>query len=109
MPPMSLLRKWYVRAVIAVLGATIICTLTNAVWINIFNTAFVRSLSDTAKQYLHFFSLAIFPMVICLSVYGILSYCLSPNNQDNETRCRQCGYILRGITEPRCPECGERI
>jgi hypothetical protein len=28
---------------------------------------------------------------------------------DGETRCRKCRYILRGITEPRCPECGERI
>jgi hypothetical protein len=28
---------------------------------------------------------------------------------DPETRCRKCGYILRGITEPRCPECGEQI
>jgi hypothetical protein len=28
---------------------------------------------------------------------------------DRETRCRKCGYILRGITEPRCPECGEKI
>jgi rubrerythrin len=28
---------------------------------------------------------------------------------DRETRCRKCGYILRGITEPRCPECGEPI
>jgi hypothetical protein len=27
----------------------------------------------------------------------------------HETRCRRCGYILRGISEPRCPECGERI
>lgn len=26
-----------------------------------------------------------------------------------ETRCRKCGYILRGIREPRCPGCGERI
>lgn len=26
-----------------------------------------------------------------------------------ETRCRKCAYILKGITEPRCPECGERI
>ncbi len=26
-----------------------------------------------------------------------------------ETQCRRCGYILRGITEPRCPECGEAI
>jgi hypothetical protein len=23
--------------------------------------------------------------------------------------CPKCGYILRGITEPRCPECGEKI
>ena len=22
------------------------------------------------------------------------------------SRCRKCGYILRGLTEPRCPECG---
>ena len=28
---------------------------------------------------------------------------------ERETRCRKCQYILRGITEPRCPECGERI
>ena len=26
-----------------------------------------------------------------------------------ETVCRKCGCILRGISEPRCPECGERI
>ena len=28
---------------------------------------------------------------------------------NGETRCRKCRYILKGITEPRCPECGERI
>jgi hypothetical protein len=28
---------------------------------------------------------------------------------NRETTCRVCGYILRGISEPRCPECGERI
>lgn len=26
-----------------------------------------------------------------------------------ETRCRRCGGILRGLTEPRCPACGEQI
>lgn len=25
------------------------------------------------------------------------------------TRCRRCGYLLRGLREPRCSECGERI
>ena len=28
---------------------------------------------------------------------------------DGETRCRKCNYILRGLTEPRSPECGEAI
>ena len=28
---------------------------------------------------------------------------------DGETRCRKCRHILRGLSEPRCPECGERI
>ena len=22
------------------------------------------------------------------------------------TRCRECGYLLRGLVEARCPECG---
>jgi hypothetical protein len=26
---------------------------------------------------------------------------------DDEPRCEYCGYILRGLPEPRCPECGE--
>jgi RNA polymerase subunit RPABC4/transcription elongation factor Spt4 len=33
----------------------------------------------------------------------------SGSHPENETRCRKCGYILRGISEPRCPECGESI
>ncbi len=28
---------------------------------------------------------------------------------DGETRCRKCRQILRGITTPVCPECGEAI
>ncbi|MFH1746411.1 MAG: hypothetical protein ABIG44_05130 [Planctomycetota bacterium] len=28
---------------------------------------------------------------------------------DEHLRCLRCGYILKGLSEPRCPECGERI
>jgi hypothetical protein len=28
---------------------------------------------------------------------------------DGQTHCRKCGYILRGLQEPRCSECGEPI
>lgn len=29
--------------------------------------------------------------------------------RDSESRCRRCQHILRGLTEPRCTECGEEI
>jgi hypothetical protein len=53
---------------------------------------------------------AILLVMVAFFVYGLL--CLCPDIKspsDGETRCRKCGYILRGISEPRCPECGERI
>ena len=52
----------------------------------------------------------VIPHAIVLAVYGLLTrrYYKS-KGQDGETHCRKCNYILRGLTEPRCPECGERI
>jgi hypothetical protein len=41
--------------------------------------------------------------------YGLLTRWLGNPAPDGELRCRKCGYILRGISEPRCPECGEAI
>ena len=28
--------------------------------------------------------------------------------RDEHVRCT-CGYILKGLTEPRCPECGKAV
>ncbi len=28
---------------------------------------------------------------------------------DGHTHCGDCGYILNGLTQPRCPECGHAI
>jgi hypothetical protein len=32
-----------------------------------------------------------------------------PAYTDGFLHCLKCGYILKGLSEPRCPECGERI
>jgi hypothetical protein len=49
-------------------------------------------------------------LLVAFATYGILTRFFGPKLfSPNETRCRKCGYILRGISEPRCPECGERI
>lgn len=47
----------------------------------------------------------------CLAVlyYGLLTRKYPPRPLDGECHCRNCDHILRGITEPRCPECGEKI
>lgn len=41
------------------------------------------------------------------AIIGWLSRRLDP--EGNVMRCRKCKHILSGITEPRCPECGEQI
>jgi hypothetical protein len=46
--------------------------------------------------------------IIAVAIYGGLTHRFA-RRSDGEVRCRKCGYILRGISEPRCPECGERI
>jgi hypothetical protein len=54
------------------------------------------------------FAIAWVPAVLFLT--AAIASLLAPSPLiDGETRCRKCGYILRGISEPRCPECGERI
>ena len=56
--------------------------------------------------------------MLCLStgflsspfVATALAHMLTPKEtKDGHTRCGKCGYILKGLTEPRCSECGERI
>lgn len=42
--------------------------------------------------------------------YSFLTHRFGPRTSpDTYTRCRKCHYILAGLSEPRCPECGEAI
>ena len=44
----------------------------------------------------------------CLLAVFVYANIFRPE-QDGECRCRRCGYILKGISKPECPECGEVI
>ena len=48
-------------------------------------------------------------LIAAIKTYAFVDARYGLRAKENETRCRRCNYILRGITEPRCPECGERI
>ena len=52
---------------------------------------------------------ALFIVAIPGVALGIALYAKLRGPGDGETRCRKCGYILRGLTNPRCPECGQTI
>ena len=57
-----------------------------------------------------FLGAAIKSIVISLTGVALASFVLRRRfAESKKTRCGKCGYILRGITEPRCPECGERV
>jgi membrane protein implicated in regulation of membrane protease activity len=53
-------------------------------------------------------SLSLATLSVPVAIYALLTWRFGPR-PDDETRCRRCRYILRGISESRCPECGERI
>ena len=53
---------------------------------------------------------ALWSTCLGVSVYAHLTAKYGPKAiLEQETRCRKCGYILKGISEPRCSECWERI
>ncbi|MCP4247555.1 MAG: hypothetical protein GY778_10945 [bacterium] len=45
--------------------------------------------------------------VLALVVFRLLSLRAGPT--DGYLHCLQCDYILNGLSEPRCPECGKHI
>ena len=50
------------------------------------------------------------PIALIACFVGLMSSrYLFVRRTDKETRCRKCGYILRGLSAPKCPECGEHI
>ena len=48
-----------------------------------------------------------FSTLVAVGVYTLLAFRRRP--PDGNTYCGSCGYILKGLTVPRCPECGKPI
>ena len=46
------------------------------------------------------------PFIVAILVYHRIACRRRP---DGHTRCGKCQYILKGLIEPRCPECGNVI
>ena len=103
---------WFWRAAIAV-AVGVLCFLVFVVVSRAYQTgnyslANMRAILQRMIWNVETLGIAIVLIIPGLATYGLLTYYYGPHTE-NETRCRKCGYILRGIPEPRCSECGERI
>lgn len=97
----------YPRWWVALLG-TFAATLVLLLWMGLFVPSFHRGwIIDTV--------LSMHPvLVVACPAYHVLAgatvIVLRPfrrvGTAPDPTRCRECGYDLSGLTEPRCPECG---
>ena len=71
-----------------------------------------RALRPARGSYLcPYFEWALIPGVVFAVVgglqwFGIVSVIRWAVRRRDRSRCRKCGYPLRGLPEPRCPECG---
>jgi len=98
---------WFWRGGIAVaIGTFVGASLLVLFGIALFD--FNSSWADLVLVYSPFLSAAA-AAATAVASYAHLTHRSRSVLLDPETRCRKFGYILRGITEPRCPECGERI
>ena len=103
---------WFWRAVIALgIGAHLAAPIRGelTIW---FSALMTRQGSPTLQAIGLFGVFGVGIITVALStvpVYMLLGRFIASPAPYGETRCRKCNYILRGLTEPRCPECGERI
>ena len=49
------------------------------------------------------------PFLLALTTAFIVYKVVSKLTKVAECHCRKCGYILKGLSEPKCSECGEVI
>lgn len=100
---------WLWRGLIAVTVGTILGVIAGLVCLIFYGARVVYSPLYLTGHVLILSATLIGPAVT-LATYSLLSgQHLVRTESETECRCRRCEYILRGISEPRCPECGEAI
>ena len=99
---------WFWRAMIAAVVSSVLFRAGLYAALCLYWRGLVRPLSWTS--WLSMVGVCLPLALLAILIYAVLTHRFGPDvTADGETRCRKCGYILRGIPEPRCSECGERI
>ena len=95
---------WFWRAAVAV-GAGVVVTLSVTVPAHLLGSATQMA----GVMFGNLIAGFVIFNAACLRTYHKLTWAPEELHDAAETRCRRCSYILKGLTKPRCPECGEPI
>lgn len=72
--------------------------------------AYAQALVDPRTSWVSAAIVSLLVVVPPAAVAALLTtFFLRSRGVCGDPRCRKCGYTLRGLSEPRCPECGEAI
>ncbi len=119
---MRVTKRKIVRIIIACWLATVVATVASAAeqnylaWLSTLGNTMLPPLSyvPSSWEYLRntliMASVIILPPSLLACILAFAIYHFIPSSKDGgETRCRKCGYILKGLSKPECSECGEVI
>jgi len=80
----------------------------NPVWVSSPVGVLTAPLTHLTWRYAFGLTQAVFSPLVAIAVFTLLTRFAGPT-QERQTRCRRCRSVLRGLTQPICPVCGETI
>lgn len=107
-------RRWCAQDGLSAIAIACICSMIMAFFLRIVINGFGSILfvlvgaSEPWRVVLYLFAVSV-PGVVVGCLLGTPRSAKRSNVHGDVVRCEACGYILRGLSEMRCPECGRAI
>lgn len=99
-----------VNRVVTLLLAVLALLLWAQGWWNAARLTFFGGVWQSTSEWSHIaYPRAMATVLTGCACLGWVLMNLSESLSWGEPRCRKCRYILHGVSEPRCPECGTPI
>lgn len=93
----------WIRGLGVVLISAVLLSLTSSVLFPEWTDAYPPPPSSLPGTML---GIAVWVVAIGLGVFDLVLALRRARRRQEELRCGNCGYLLKGLRDPRCPECG---
>ncbi len=99
--------KWYWRVSLTGIAAAVLCTICYFTYGRPLEAyIYANSIGRLGDAAINNLAYGVVNLLFVLFIYHRLT---EPKWIRGCTLCGKCGYILKGLTEPRCSECGKAL